>query len=530
MDSSSQSPPPKTTTKLSIISIPPEILHRILEFLDYRSLLRCEQVCQKFHGVVKKTSALQYRLQLAASGEHDGPNSSLSAAERLNTLRKYNDTWRKMEWTNSTSERISAGGLYELYGNILAQNLDRHRITFKQLPSEIRRIEERNWVLNFDFHIRDFGIDPAQDALFIFQTHDLDGICRIHIRTLSTGEPHPLAERISGILEYPIASPDLSFTIQPHRDYIGVIFEPTENEVENLFIIWNWKTGSYFQRLAGMDVASFSFLDEDHVMVASLSGRLETYSKPSLLVYNFKEVPSEEMDLGDEPYVCAFSMPEMDEEAVSAYMLIRSDPAPSWSPSLDLHVPFYISHLQRLFVVSLVLIVGHRIEAFDFFIPSHSLLPHVEEAKIAAVPRDVCWEDWGLHGSHMTQVSPRRPIWVCYVFGMRYATLAFDETLRPKIKILDFHPERLASGLMTASSNPSDNWSVVSDTEKVPGQWISGPVTTTLPYLSKIVEIPPEVNLDSQVCTMLSEDAVIVMETVRIRSFLDDQRLTLSSA
>ncbi|TFY70926.1 hypothetical protein EVG20_g2079 [Dentipellis fragilis] len=522
MDGSSQSPPPSTTAKLFLLSIPPEIIHRILEYLDDHSLVVCQQVCHKFRSIVRRSSALQYQLQLAASGAHDGPKGPLSAAERLDTLRRYNDAWRQFEWTKSTSERISAGGLYELYGNVLAQSLERHRITFKQLPSEIRGIQERNWELKFDFHIRDFGIDPAQDALFVFQTHNLDGICRIHIRSLSTGEVHPLAERISGILEYPIASADLSFTIQPHRDYIGVIIEPTENEVENLFIIWNWKTGVVEMRLAGMDVASFSFLDEDHVMVASLSGRLETYSKPSLLVYNFKEVPSEETDLGDEPYVCAFYMPEMDEETVSAYMLIRSDPAPSWSPSPDLHVPFHISHLQRLFVVSLVLIVGQRIEAFDFFIPSHSLLPHVKEARIANTSRDVCWEDWGLHGSHMSQVSPRRPIWVCYVFGMRYTTLVFDETLRPKIKILDFHPKRLASGLMTTNSKLSDSWSVVSETETVPGRWISGPVTTTLQYLSKTVQIPPEVNLNSPVCMMISEDAVIVMETVWARSFLGD--------
>jgi len=63
------------------------------------------------------------------------------------------------------------GGLWELYGNVLAQNTpDGHTLHLKQLPSQSRTIEEKNWTVDISqFRIRDFGIDPAQDLLIIVE-------------------------------------------------------------------------------------------------------------------------------------------------------------------------------------------------------------------------------------------------------------------------------------------------------------------------------------------------------------------------
>ena len=63
------------------------------------------------------------------------------------------------------------GGLWELYGNVLAQiTQDGRTLHFKQLPSQSRAIEEKGWTVDISqFRMRDFGIDPAQDLLIIVE-------------------------------------------------------------------------------------------------------------------------------------------------------------------------------------------------------------------------------------------------------------------------------------------------------------------------------------------------------------------------
>lgn len=62
------------------------------------------------------------------------------------------------------------GQTWELYGGVLAQGPDSSSLTFRQLPSELRGIEEKEWMISdIGFNIRDFGMDPAQDLLVAIQ-------------------------------------------------------------------------------------------------------------------------------------------------------------------------------------------------------------------------------------------------------------------------------------------------------------------------------------------------------------------------
>jgi hypothetical protein len=62
----------------------------------------------------------------------------------------------------------------------------------------------------------------------------------IHLRTLSTGEKHPLARSI-GMVEYGL---DIilsrSHTIRICGDYVGILFI---SGLRNYLVVWNWKTG-----------------------------------------------------------------------------------------------------------------------------------------------------------------------------------------------------------------------------------------------------------------------------------------------
>ena len=86
-------------------------------------------------------------------------------------LVRHQQGWADLQWTKEQRLKMLHGGLWELYGNVLAQNTsDKSTICFKQLPSQSRNIEERDWSVNVrEFRVRDFGIDPAQNLLIIVE-------------------------------------------------------------------------------------------------------------------------------------------------------------------------------------------------------------------------------------------------------------------------------------------------------------------------------------------------------------------------
>ncbi|TFY81128.1 hypothetical protein EWM64_g2883 [Hericium alpestre] len=467
----------------ALLDLPTELIARILEELDFSSLIVCQlmQVCQKFRSIIQSSSPLQYAITLKASGMQDGPDGPLSSAERLSILKRHSQAWKTLTFSSTSSDDMPLGGLYELYGNVLVQSLGPREFHLKQLPSQIRGIEERNWNLRFNFDVRDFGMDPAQDLLFLLQTcGSPDGVMYIHVLSLTTGGVHPLAPNEAGIIEYPISSQNLGFAVQVHDDYFGVLIEPRRDEVQNELIILNWKTTAIEMVLNGLEVASFSFLSERHVVVTSLCDRSESYAAPILLVYDFKAMSPEPADPKDAPYVCQFFLPELDDHAVAAYMLIRSDPAPQWSPSPDLHVPFHIAHDHRLFVLSLLVIVRGDMEAFDCFIPSSTIMAFVKEAEEGGLSVDATWDEWGPTGSLLYRVPVQQPVFVCYVFGMRYVN-------------------------KTCTEEPSEeSWMVMSREGEARGHWRDNrKVSTSMPFIVKYMPLPEEVRVERDACMMI---------------------------
>jgi len=65
------------------------------------------------------------------------------------------------------------GGLWELYGGVLAQQESDGAFHFLRLPSDLRSIEELRWSVAPNGHIavRDFGIEPSQDLLALVESH-----------------------------------------------------------------------------------------------------------------------------------------------------------------------------------------------------------------------------------------------------------------------------------------------------------------------------------------------------------------------
>lgn len=127
------------------------------------------QVCRLFNNMVMQSAALQYKIELAIAGMEDGSASGLTISDRRQRLWEHQAAWRDLRWRSDTIIPMLRGGVWELYGGVLAQARGKRTLCFTQLPSEIRGIPQRNWEVEVDAPIRDFGLDPSLDLLVVIE-------------------------------------------------------------------------------------------------------------------------------------------------------------------------------------------------------------------------------------------------------------------------------------------------------------------------------------------------------------------------
>lgn len=99
----------------------------------------------------------------------DGPPSVSTHADRLQCLRRRETAWNRLEWTSDQTIPMHRGGVWELYGGVLAQARSRYELCFTRLPSQIRGIEQKYWELSLPMLVRDFGMEPSLDLLVVVE-------------------------------------------------------------------------------------------------------------------------------------------------------------------------------------------------------------------------------------------------------------------------------------------------------------------------------------------------------------------------
>ena len=104
----------------------------------------------------------------------DGPPGDLTTSERLDLLKRYEASWKNLEWNehNPIPPPLRGWlGVSDSYGNVLAcrSGGEFYTIDFIQLPSRLRGIPMQQWTLRFDFEVREFGVDSSQDLLVVVE-------------------------------------------------------------------------------------------------------------------------------------------------------------------------------------------------------------------------------------------------------------------------------------------------------------------------------------------------------------------------
>ncbi|KAI0041549.1 hypothetical protein FA95DRAFT_1548610 [Auriscalpium vulgare] len=470
---------------LVLASLPLEIVLRFLELSDLNSLITCRQVCRALQTAIDGSSLLQYHILMAATGVHDG-NSELTVSEKLAKLKAYDEAWQNGLWTEHTQSPMPQNPLWELYGGISASGGDR-MLTFKQLPSRLRGIEAREWELTFDFVIRDFGLDASQDLLVVVERFTEGPLCRVHLRQLSTGQPHPLGPTSGQLPINKLLGEtwwyDWTYSIRVSGDYVGVLFSNDDGGETELYI-WNWRTGAV-QLLVASETQAYTFLGDIYVLVGVLHRPVLEEDKSSLIVYNLLEPRV----VNDTPQgICTFQLPK------PAFELdITADPAPQWSPPAESVAPFFVAHTDRLIAVNIQFRQRWQPRTRTYLLRSQDLLPYLlPSGDPTGQTRIIPWEDWK-HACQRVEHG-RWTSWTCFVYGMRYVSprpVVMDGVRM--VRILDFHP------LRTRRASP--------------GQDGDERTNKRLRVSAKVVALPRALQKAETIDFMISEDTIVAIES-----------------
>lgn len=127
------------------------------------------QVCKLFLSIIDGSSASMYDLELAKHGLQ-GHHDVAASVHKLERLRKFADGWGYVRNMHDHTVDILPGGLWELFGNHLAQHDGHRNIVLTRLPSPSLSIEEKTWTVPLGgFRVRDFGMDPSQNLLILIE-------------------------------------------------------------------------------------------------------------------------------------------------------------------------------------------------------------------------------------------------------------------------------------------------------------------------------------------------------------------------
>ncbi|KAJ3815215.1 hypothetical protein F5876DRAFT_31237, partial [Lentinula aff. lateritia] len=270
---------------ISFLRLPVEILCDVLQVLSVKDLLQCNLVCKCLRRIINESSALQFTIELARCRMKPAPTSKLPISSCLRILRDRENAWRTFNPKSQHKLKLNhSGTVYEFAGGVYGtgKEIDRRTayITFYDLPS-VTSGAQRSITHTFtDVNVIDFTMDPAQDLLvLVSMNEDSPYMYDLHLRTLSSNEPHPLAP--SPILPCYRKLPGLNLTegavqIQISGDVIGFLVKEAL-----LSLRAHFEGVSIFVRnpicsLFGID--DFAFLSEDHFLLVEPNGLFDVYS------------------------------------------------------------------------------------------------------------------------------------------------------------------------------------------------------------------------------------------------------------
>ncbi|VDC03886.1 unnamed protein product [Peniophora sp. CBMAI 1063] len=518
----------------NLLSLPPELILRILEWSDYRSIVHSAKSCRLLRGLITNSRRLEYVLALARTGMQDLPRATYTAKQRLDLIVEHETAWSNLRWRRRIALPPQAVHIWELYGGIWAQSGDHCSISFVRLPSIFRNISMKKWSYISEFTILDFTLDSSSDLLVLLQHAGKDSI-KIHLQSLTSGDTHP--EVTAPIPLYTI-SPDRGnyawitmrewcYNIRVHGRYLGIFFENVYGGDLGTreLCVWDWRTGEMRLRLTSQELRSFVFLADNLVMVSSAESPLVPPHHPDLWFSSLDiyEIPSSKLPMLDlnideaqsqnQPVTVAWclALPVLGKNPAHE-ILLHSDPSPSWRHTGP--APFCTAPDNRLIVVDYTF---ERRSTVSFFVKAETVLEHVRRKGTRGTY--VPWLQWGPGQVYAVGDFGHEEAWAGggFVHGMRYIHPHPARSRNPSnplsIVVWDFHPRRVAAA---RSKDGAQTEVDVVPRPRLPEElseaWFPNGVGEP-PFVIRQMSVPEDLRMSADIRFMIEEDTIIVHQT-----------------
>ncbi|GLB42377.1 hypothetical protein LshimejAT787_1103920 [Lyophyllum shimeji] len=389
---------------VQFMSLPVELMCNILSFLDSVDLVRCTVVTKRLRKAILESSRLQYTIELAKHRMVPllPPSAAPPYVSRLKILLDRERAWKTLRWNGRYNLKLPpTGSVYEFVGGLYGNGREDDRrvtasISFLELPTRgwascekgDGAADLKTWMHPMsDIIIIDFTMDPSQDMLVLVALAEPGSkyVYDVHLRTLSTNEPHPRAPLSSLPCLLKPAHTLLTtehiaaVRVQVSGDLVALLVKEIHDGIGAHLEIWDWinnpQASCKLERRSGID--DFTFLTKDAFLIVRPVGSFEVYTFENPIT-------------GAAPSCRAtYALPPLSEGYMYWYITMSSNPAPGSVPQPNLdptamegreRQTYYPKPDERIHACCLYVFnpamedTTHRVHCFVFFVNIHSLL------------------------------------------------------------------------------------------------------------------------------------------------------------
>ncbi|CAE6353608.1 unnamed protein product [Rhizoctonia solani] len=440
-----------------IALLPTESVVHILLLLPPADIRTCKAVCRQLLAAIRESPELQYLLELDVLGYSPplNPLDSLSFGDKIRVLQE-----RRLVRINETQDTAMRAVKFEkvgslsanirYYGGVLAVGKPSIDVTRQlqvyQLTSSNKRTAYSSIVLHdLGVEAHDFIFDPDLDLLVLLERvntladDNADLEMRLHLRSLSTGQTHPLASTpvLMNTFKFTTTYGEAGFQISgKHISILCYTNSRLDNSSPKIYV-WNWITG---ELVASTEVPGmgFAFISEDIFVVPASRYK---WNGPdtigSLLVYTITDTHPG----GRARHIASLRLPATTTGPCHSQCHFVATSLPPLPIGVDGHLQMMPSkrvyeigpdsHYLCLHIKAFNIANMHGEMANGMlFIPASSI--HRALNKITTsqslTPTHVSWEEWA-NGTSWVNTRLLRRSANC-VFGHRAALLSFDHKER----------------------------------------------------------------------------------------------------
>ncbi|KAI0701904.1 hypothetical protein C8T65DRAFT_656101 [Cerioporus squamosus] len=261
--------PVTTLARLSLCSLPTEVLACILCLCEIAEIFSCSLVCR----------SLEYLILLDVNGMIDGPSSHLPVSERLHRLKIYtfqsrngpdaftrapglphwHRTPENKDWTLSLS-----------FSSSISYILTKPRLGLVEIisPASDFQSATHHWVVPLTLFpgstVLAVSADIVQDLLLVLQAGTDSSQILVHVRSLRHPDVgHPSA--MLSVLHTVALRPESADSIQIHKDRVAWSLSYDRGQSHDIEV-WDWKSGVLVWRSRFHAQVSFALLDESRIV------------------------------------------------------------------------------------------------------------------------------------------------------------------------------------------------------------------------------------------------------------------------